>query len=146
MRRPASTTRIIPPPTLPKIGPQELPGYLAHNVDVALRYFPGGSQCPPPEEFVAAREKEGAALGNILKVHGMGHPNLGRWLSRIPNETLIVWGEKDRMVPARQAPSLGRADPESPRSHRSRRRPFRHAGRPADRESHRRFPRRVTCN
>jgi len=33
----------------------------------------------------------------------MGHPNLGRWLSRIPNETLILWGEKDRIVPASQA-------------------------------------------
>ena len=33
----------------------------------------------------------------------MGHPNLGRWLSRIPNETLIVWGDKDRLLPASQA-------------------------------------------
>ena len=39
------------------ISPQELPGYLAHNVDVALRYFPGGSDSPPPEEFGAARGK-----------------------------------------------------------------------------------------
>ena len=92
-----------PAANLGEISPQDLPGYLAHNVDVALRYFPGGSESPPPEEFVAAREKEGAALGNILKVHGMGHPNLGRWLKRIPNETLILWGEKDRVVPAAQA-------------------------------------------
>ena len=33
----------------------------------------------------------------------MGHPNLGRWLTRIPNETLIVWGDKDRLMPASQA-------------------------------------------
>jgi pimeloyl-ACP methyl ester carboxylesterase len=88
---------------LATIGPQELPGYLAHRVDVALRYFPGGAQCPPLEQFLAAREKEGKALESILGVHGMGHPNLGRWLSRIPNETLILWGEKDRMMPATQA-------------------------------------------
>ncbi|CAN7548104.1 alpha/beta fold hydrolase [Rhizobium sp. LjRoot254] len=86
------------------IGPEALPGYLAHDVDVALRYFPGGAECPPLDEFLAAREKEGGALGNILKVHGMGHPNLGRWLSRIPNETLVVWGDRDRMMPASQAP------------------------------------------
>jgi pimeloyl-ACP methyl ester carboxylesterase len=85
------------------ISPQDLPGYLAHRVDVALRYFPGGAESPPVEEFVAAREKEGKALENILKVHGWGHPNLGRWLNRIPNETLILWGEKDRMLPASQA-------------------------------------------
>jgi pimeloyl-ACP methyl ester carboxylesterase len=89
---------------LATISPQDLPGYLAHNVEVALRYFPGGASCPPLEDFVAAREKEGQALERILKVHGMGHPSLGRWLSRIPNETLIVWGDKDRMLPASQAP------------------------------------------
>lgn len=89
---------------LAAIAPQDLPGYLAHNVEIAARYFPGGAKSPPVEEFVAARGKEGDALGGILKVHGMGHPSLGRWLSRIPNETLIVWGEKDRMMPASQAP------------------------------------------
>ncbi|MCZ7497324.1 alpha/beta hydrolase [Agrobacterium tumefaciens] len=89
---------------LASIGPEALPGYLAHNVEVALRYFPGGDQCPPLAEFLAAREKEGQALVNILKTHGMGHPSLGRWLSRIPNETLVVWGDKDRMLPASQAP------------------------------------------
>jgi pimeloyl-ACP methyl ester carboxylesterase len=89
---------------LAAIGPDALPGYLAHHADVALRYFPGGSLAPPLDEFLAARNKEGEALGRILNVHGMGHPNLGRWLSRIPNETLIVWGRKDRMLPASQAP------------------------------------------
>jgi pimeloyl-ACP methyl ester carboxylesterase len=89
---------------LSAIGPEALPGYLSHNVDVALRYFPGGAECPPLDTFLAAREKEARALGNIVKAHGMGHPNLGLWLSRIPNETLIVWGEKDRMLPASQAP------------------------------------------
>jgi pimeloyl-ACP methyl ester carboxylesterase len=93
-----------PATDLAAIGPEALPGYLAHNVDVALRYFPGGSHCPPLEEFLAARDKEGKALERILMVHGMGHPNLGRWLSRIPNETLVVWGKEDRLLPASQAP------------------------------------------
>lgn len=93
-----------PATDLAAIGPQDLPGYLAHNVDVALRYFPGGSHCPPLEEFLAARGKEGDALQNVLKVHGFGHPNLGRWLARIPNKTLIVWGAEDRLLPASQAP------------------------------------------
>jgi len=92
-----------PATDITKIPPEEFPGYLAHNVAVAARYFPGGAEAPPVEDFVAAREKEGPSLGNILKPHGFGHPNLGRWLSRIPNETLIVWGDKDRMLPASQA-------------------------------------------
>ena len=92
-----------PAADLATIAPQDLPGYLAHNVDVALRYFPGGAECPPLDDFLADRAREGAALGNILKVHGMGHPNLGRWLARIPNETLVMWGDHDRMMPASQA-------------------------------------------
>lgn len=91
-----------PATDLAAIAPQDLPGYLADDVGVALRYFPGGAECPPVEDFIAARTREGAALENILKVHGMGHPNLGRWLSRIPNETLVVWGDRDRMMPASQ--------------------------------------------
>lgn len=93
----------FPAADLGAIPPQELPGYLAHDPAVAARYFPGGSHCPPLPDFLAAREKEGAALANILKVHGMGHPNLGRWLSRIPNRTLVLWGALDRMLPAGQA-------------------------------------------
>lgn len=105
LNAPAGLNRPDHPATdLAAIRPQDLPGYLAHNVDVALRYFPGGSHCPPLEEFLAARGKEGDGLQNVLKVHGFGHPNLGRWLSRIPNETLVVWGEHDRMLPAGQAP------------------------------------------
>lgn len=92
-----------PATDLAAIGPEALPGYLAHNVDIALRYFPGGAECPPIDQFLAAREKEGKGLERILKVHGMGHPNLGRWLSRIPNQTLVVWGDKDRLLPPAQA-------------------------------------------
>jgi pimeloyl-ACP methyl ester carboxylesterase len=93
-----------PATDLGAVPPQELPGYLAHNVDLALRYFPGGSDCPPLEQFLADRAREGAALGNILKPFGMGHPNLGRWLAGIPNETLLVWGDQDRLLPAAQGP------------------------------------------
>jgi len=92
-----------PGANLGEISPQDLPSYLAHRVEIALRYFPGGSHAPSAEQFVAAREREGAALANILKVHGMGHPNLRRWLSRIPNKTLVFWGDKDRMLLPGQA-------------------------------------------
>ena len=88
---------------LSSVSPEEFPAYLAHNVAVALRYFPGGAEAPPEQEFAAIRKREGQAVSNIVKTHGMGHPNLGRWLRRIPNETLIVWGEKDRVQPPGQA-------------------------------------------
>ncbi|WP_156944022.1 alpha/beta fold hydrolase [Bradyrhizobium sp. Ec3.3] len=86
-----------------KLAPQDVPLYLAHRSEIAARYFPGGSLAPPAEQFIAARAKEGEALGNIRKAHGMGHPNLRRWLSRIPNETLIIWGDKDRIALVGQA-------------------------------------------
>ena len=88
---------------LSKVAAQDLPDYLAHRVEVAARYFPGGELAPPAEQFRLARETEGQSLNNIQKAHGMGHPNLGRWLSRIPNETLIVWGNKDRLALPTQA-------------------------------------------
>lgn len=93
------------------IPPKEFPRYLAHRVEVAARYFPGGELAPSPEEFEAARKKEGAALANILKACGLGHPNLGRWLRRIPNETLIMWGDKDRLTPPGQAEVWAKAIP-----------------------------------
>ena len=89
---------------LSKIASQDRAQYMAHRAEVAARYFPGGALAPPLEQFIAAREREGAALSNIRKAHGgMGHPNLRRWLSRIPNETLILWGDKDRVALASQA-------------------------------------------
>jgi pimeloyl-ACP methyl ester carboxylesterase len=88
---------------LSKIAPQDRLQYLAHRTDIAARYFPGGSLAPPLEQFVAARERESGAVSNIRKAHGVGHPNLRRWLSRIPNETLILWGDMDRVAPASQA-------------------------------------------
>jgi pimeloyl-ACP methyl ester carboxylesterase len=94
-----------------KVAPEDLPSYLAHRTDIAARYFPGGSLAPPPEQFMAAREKEAKALSNIVKAHGMGHPNLGRWLSRIPNETLVLWGDSDRIALAGQAELWARAIP-----------------------------------
>ena len=92
-----------PSTDLSKIAPQDRAQYFAHRTEVASQYFPGGALAPPHEQFFAARQREGEALGNIRKAHGMGHPNLRRWLSRIPNETLIVWGDKDRVAPAGQA-------------------------------------------
>lgn len=93
----------FPSTDVSKLPPQDVPHYLAHRTEVAARYFPGGALAPSPEQFITARQREAEALGNIRKAHGMGHPNLRRWLSRIPNETLIVWGDRDRVARPGQA-------------------------------------------
>lgn len=93
-----------PAANLGAIPPQELPGYLAHDVNVALRYFPDGSDPAAAQAFGADRGREGEAVGRLCATLGMGHPNLKRFLARITNPALVVWGTEDRILPASQAP------------------------------------------
>jgi len=88
---------------LASIAPAELPGFLAHNIEIALRYFPGGSNQQEMQAFASARERETGMVARLMSAHGMGHPNLRHFLRRISNQTLLVWGENDRLLPASQA-------------------------------------------
>ena len=92
-----------PATNLGALAPEELPAHLAHDVTVALRYFPDGTDIVFAERFGAERAREGETLGRLLAPFGMGHPNLRRFLSRITNPALVVWGTKDRLLPASQA-------------------------------------------
>ena len=93
-----------PATNLGEVAPQDLPGYLAHDVAVALRYFPDGTDAAFAEAFGADRAREGETLGRLLTPFGMGHPNLRHFLARNTNPTLVVWGTQDRLLPASQAP------------------------------------------
>lgn len=93
-----------PAANLGAIAPQDLPGYLTHDVSVALGYFPDGSDPEAAAAFGAARGREGEMVGRLCAHQGMGHPNLRRFLARITNPTLVVWGTEDRLLPAGQAP------------------------------------------
>ncbi|MCX5514774.1 alpha/beta hydrolase [Kaistia algarum] len=93
-----------PATNLGAVAPQDLPGYLAHDVSVALRYFPDGTDAAFAEGFGADRAREGETLGRLLAPFGMGHPNLRRFLARITNPALVVWGTEDKLLPASQAP------------------------------------------
>lgn len=95
------------------VAPQDLPGYLAHDVSVALRYFPDGSDPAFAEAFGADRARESETLGRLLAPFGMGHPNLRRFLGRINNPALVVWGVRDRLLPASQAPLFVEAIPDA---------------------------------
>ncbi|MBN9025450.1 MAG: alpha/beta hydrolase [Rhizobiales bacterium] len=95
------------------LAPQDLPAYLAHDVSVALRYFPDGSDAAFAEAFGTDRAREGETLGRLLAPFGMGHPNLRRFLGRINNPALVVWGEEDRLLPASQAPLFVDALPDA---------------------------------
>jgi pimeloyl-ACP methyl ester carboxylesterase len=93
-----------PATDLGAVAPQDLPGYLSHDVSVALRYFPDGKDAAFAEQFGADRAREGETVGRLCAPFGMGHPNLRRMLARITNPTLVVWGEKDTLLPASQLP------------------------------------------
>ncbi|HWJ72570.1 MAG TPA: alpha/beta hydrolase [Kaistia sp.] len=102
-----------PATNLGALAPQELPAYLAHDVSVALRYFPDGTDAAFVEAFGADRAREGETLGRLLTPFGMGHPNLRRFLARITNPALVVWGTEDRLLPASQAPLFVEALPDA---------------------------------
>lgn len=93
-----------PATDLGAVAPQDLPGYLSHDVSVALRYFPDGTDAAIAEQFGADRAREGETVGRLCAPFGMGHPNLRRMLARITNPTLVVWGKKDTLLPASQLP------------------------------------------
>jgi len=102
-----------PATNLGALAPQDLPGYLAHDVTVSLRYFPDGTDIVFAERFGADRAREGETLGRLLAPFGMGHPNLRRFLARITNPALVVWGAEDRLLPASQAPLFVEALPDA---------------------------------
>lgn len=101
------------PTNLGEVAPNDLPTYLAHDVSVALRYFPDGSDPAFAAAFGADRVREGETLGRLLAPFGMGHPNLTRFLARITNPALVVWGTEDRLLPASQAPLFVEALPDA---------------------------------
>jgi pimeloyl-ACP methyl ester carboxylesterase len=77
--------------------PEEIPRYLVQDFGVIEKHLPKG----PDSAFAAARDREG---GNFVKLmqNGLVGPWLGRWLHRVNMPTLIVWGEKDRIIPVQQ--------------------------------------------
>jgi pimeloyl-ACP methyl ester carboxylesterase len=86
-------------PELAEITPPELPSYLAHDVGVALRYFP---KAPDPS-FDARLGREIGAYAQLIRNNPQGNPKLARWLHRITVPTLVLWGSADRMRPVAQA-------------------------------------------
>lgn len=97
-----------PLPDFSKIPPEEVPGYLAHDVSVLLPHLPKG----PDPQFAADRVREGGNFGKLLQ-NGLIGPWLPRWLHRVNMPTLIVWGDKDRVLPAAHADTWKTLIPQS---------------------------------
>ena len=96
-------------PDLFEIQPSELPSYLAHDPQAALRYFP--KTLDPA--FDAALRREVGGLAKLVRNDPQGNPKLSRWLHRITVPTLVLWGAEDRLRPTAQAHAWMRLLPDS---------------------------------
>ena len=97
-----------PMPDLSKLGPEELASYLVHDVNVLLRTMP--AKATP--EFQAARQREAASFARMIEGGLFGHW-LERWCHRINLPTLIVWGDKDRLIHPAYAQAWAKIVPNS---------------------------------
>jgi pimeloyl-ACP methyl ester carboxylesterase len=78
--------------------PEDIPRYLVNDFSVIEPYLPKG----PDPEFQAARDREGMNFMKMLPA-GLIGPWLAQWLHRVKAPTLIVWGEKDRLIPVQHS-------------------------------------------
>jgi pimeloyl-ACP methyl ester carboxylesterase len=89
----------VPPPNLFALSPQEVPAYLTHDPAVVLSYFPR----QPDPDFDARLGREMGGLARALEAAPQGSYRLAHWAHRITMPTLLLWGEKDRLMPVAQA-------------------------------------------
>lgn len=93
---------------LSQVSPDDIPRYLVDDFNVIARRMPA-SLTP---EFLAARAREGASFGRMMQA-GLVGPWLERWLHRVNVPTLIVWGDKDRLIPPGHAQAWAKLIPDS---------------------------------
>ncbi len=91
-----------------QIPPEEIPRYLVNDFSVIAKYFP-----PAPDAAAqAAGVREGTNFGRMLEA-GLVGSWLERWLHRVKVPTMLVWGEKDRVVPVQQSDVWKRLIPQA---------------------------------
>ena len=81
-------------PMVSELPPEDIPRHLVEDFSVIAPHIPAF----PSAEYQAARAREGASFGRLMQ-SGLVGPWLERWLHRVNVPTLIVWGEKDRLIP-----------------------------------------------
>ncbi len=107
---PGSTARLIlvaPAGLKPETGeildvfyysPQELRGMMVHDPATVPEWDELFARPPSPAEMeILERNREMAA--RLAWKPYMHNPRLGRFLPRVANRTLVVWGREDRIVP-----------------------------------------------
>jgi pimeloyl-ACP methyl ester carboxylesterase len=83
---------------LSKVAPQDVPKYLVNDLSTIAQHTPAS----PSPEFLAERARERASFERLMQT-GLVGPWPERWAHRINVPTLIVWGDKDRLIPPEHA-------------------------------------------
>jgi pimeloyl-ACP methyl ester carboxylesterase len=95
-----------PMPDLSKSPREDIFKYLVEDFSVIERHLPKG----PDPAFEARQARDSASMGRMAAA-GLIGPWLPRWLHRVKMPTLIVWGEKDRLIPIGQADAWAKLIP-----------------------------------
>ncbi|HUZ21644.1 MAG TPA: alpha/beta hydrolase [Acidimicrobiales bacterium] len=90
------------------IPPEALLPALTENLEI----FEGKMSNPPDLDFIVARYRESASFAQVAWER-IYDPKLSKWLHRLTMPTLILWGEKDQIIPAAQADAWARLIPEA---------------------------------
>jgi pimeloyl-ACP methyl ester carboxylesterase len=77
---------------------EELLGRLTANPAI----FEGKVPMPPPPEFLAERYRESTSTARLLWDR-MYDLKLPKWLHRLTMPTLVIWGDRDAIIPVEQA-------------------------------------------
>lgn len=88
----------VPSTDLFRVHPRDLASYLVSDPGILAPFFPDGHDL----EFMTLRYRETTSTARLTWERS-GNPKLGQWLHRISCETLLLWGDKDRVKPPGQA-------------------------------------------
>ncbi len=81
-----------PPTNLGALGPDEFFAHLTNDMAFLGPFIP---PAVPPEVFFPTLGREGKAAGTVM----MSPTSIDHWMHRISVPTLLVWGEKDGVLP-----------------------------------------------
>ena len=91
-----------------KLKPDEIVERLAHNFEVLRPHLPEGHDV----DFIVDRYREMSSTARVAweRLHD---PKLTRYLHRITVPTMILWGDKDRIIPVGQAATWAKSIPDA---------------------------------
>jgi pimeloyl-ACP methyl ester carboxylesterase len=91
--------REAPSTDLFTVPPNDLAGYLVADPSILKPFLPDGHDL----DFLTLRYRETTSSARLLWEQPGGNPKLRHWLHRITTDTLLLWGEADRVRPLAQA-------------------------------------------